>query len=670
MVPFVSGILAGVYLSPPSVSPILLSGAAVVFYYLIQKSAVSRTNKFAIHLLNDVFLFLLAIVLVQFSDHRNKPGYFGQGLKSGDEAELIVYPDELPVLRNQWRRCELQVTHIRRGEKLEPAFGKILAYFSSSDTVAPQPGATLLLHCQLSAVSAPLNPGEFNYRAWLENKQIYYTCFLNSSNYKPLNIAPQINTVWKFGLDCRAFLLNALKDSPLDSLSYAICAALLTGQDDYIDRGVMTAFAHSGTLHVLSVSGLHTGLVYLALNFVFGLFAGKQTYKLQRFLFITCGLWLFGLMTGFAAPVLRAVIMFNLMGYGRIYFRNDTRNQLNILFVAAFILLFYNPYYLFEAGFLLSFSALTGLICITPRLQSVFNPVPFMPGWMRQSISASIAATISTLPVTLFFFKQFPIWFFVCNLVVVPASTVLLLLSALMVLKLHFLAPLTTGLVHFMVNFIKWFNTPGTGYVDYLDFDLSDSLMLAAFIITAAFAIHLRSYRLTVAGFCVLIVWQLLSLMSSFNDKQQQLLTVYHVKKAVAYSIKDRRQLSYYLSDSAGFDYHIKPHITSLNYPRIIKQKATLLRNQVSAVLLASDQSVFSAPLPPQIAVVVLSNNTRLPEDVTEQLPALKLIVTDGSNHKQSIAAARVLSRKFGLGFHNTAERGALQLALNETPDR
>src|SRR6476620_11471941 len=140
---------------------------------------------------------------------------------------------------------------------------------------------------------------------------------------------------WQAGLSCKEFVLKSLKEGGLSAEAYGICAALLTGYDADIDSGIMEAFSHSGTLHVLSVSGLHTGLIYLVLSFLFDLADRRKNRKLLKFLFITFFLWGFALVAGFSAPVLRAVIMFNLLGFGKIFFRAGARHQVNILCVSA-----------------------------------------------------------------------------------------------------------------------------------------------------------------------------------------------------------------------------------------------------------------------------------------------------------------------------------------------
>ncbi|HYC30023.1 MAG TPA: ComEC/Rec2 family competence protein, partial [Chitinophagaceae bacterium] len=337
---------------------------------------------------------------------KNHPAFYGSHIKADSSSCFVALVTDIPEQKPKSVKCRLRLLGVLRNKDLTAVEGEIIAYFRNS----PQnrllmPNTVVLFNAPLTEVPPALNPGQFDYRQYLRNKQVYHVSFVAPGQFAVLPFSVRSSAIWQLGLTCKQFILSRLRNGGLSEHAYAICAALITGYDADIDRDVMQAFSHSGTLHVLSVSGLHTGLIYLLLSFVFDLFDRKKKRKLLKFLFITVCLWAFALLAGFSAPVLRAVIMFNLLGFGKIYFRSGTRHQLNILAVSAFILLNYDPHLVCDVGFLLSYFAMAGLFCFQPVFSSIWKPHDMVSNYLWQSITASCAATLSTLPITLYFFK-------------------------------------------------------------------------------------------------------------------------------------------------------------------------------------------------------------------------------------------------------------------------
>ena len=514
-------------------------------------------------------------------------------------------------------------------------------------------------------MAEPKNPEEFNYKNYLNTKQIYHTAFIDSGSFVPFSDKAFTNPIWSLGLKCKSFVLKGLKESGLSDTAYSICAALLTGYDDEIDKSVIQAFSHSGTLHVLSVSGLHTGLIYLCLNFLFDLLDKKRKYKLLRFTLITLLLWFFALITGFSAPVLRAVIMFNLLGIGQIYFRGQLRNQINILLVSAFVLLCYNPFYLVDVGFQLSYMALFGLLYFQPKFDRLWQPSNLVLNYGWKSITTSLAATISTLPLTLFYFKQFPLWFFICNMVVVPATFLLLLLALFALFKVKVIVTFINVLVKYLVIFIQLFNSENSGYIDAIHFTAKDLFLLSVLIILVSVLLEYRQYKSLVFSLLVLIFWQVLSLFESYSLKQKSGLTVYHIRKGHGVSVKNKSQLSLSVSDTNSFDFHIKPHLTSLNYPTIEYKEFNLVKSTNTYILFLNRPGFWPKMNYSEIKTLVISNNFAVSEHDLLPFKNLKTLVADASNNRQTVTNALELSRKFGFSFYNIKYEGAY---LSELP--
>ncbi|MCW3076211.1 MAG: hypothetical protein JWO32_820, partial [Bacteroidetes bacterium] len=502
-------------------------------------------------------------------------------------------------------------------------------------------------------------PFEFDYKTYLSNRQIHYMSFIDSTSFAETTAPSPLSLWWRTGLYVKQYILNNLKNSGLTQEAYAISAALLTGYDHDINSSVMEAFSHSGTLHVLSVSGLHTGLIYVVLSFLFDLIDRKKNYKMGKFIFITCGLWFFALITGFSAPVLRAVIMFNLLGFGKIFFRNDFRNQINILLVSAFMLLFQDPYLLTDIGFQLSYFALFGILFFQPVFMNVWQPEKKYQVFVWQSVTASFAATLTTLPLTLFYFKQFPFWFFITNLLVVPATFGVLILALLVVLKINKVALIINAIIKFLIYFIGLFNVPLVGFIDNIHFQLWDALLLSLFIIGISMAVNYRSYKQLVFSFTVLIFWQINGLCISYFLKNENIFSVYHLKKQYAYSIKNKQVVQLSKLKTPDYNFHVKPHVNSFNYPVLKESAFNYVKYKDKCFLILNKKNRMPFCNYNEVSTLIISDNFDLRPRHLNNFAHLKTIVSDGSNNPYVIKHLAELCSKFDLVFYDTKTKGA-----------
>ena len=665
LIPFVLGLLLAISSSPNSSNIfvfILLILIALVLKFLKTQSTFTK-RMFLVCL--DVFFFLFAINLVSITNSSKQTNYYGNYLKKDSASFFIATINDLPVNKEKFVKCELTVNEIKTNSEYKKVKGTIIAYFkkSTNDSVL-KAGTTLLINAKLLDVNAPQNPFEFDYKNYLYNKQIYHTAFVDVGAYDLLSTPMQLNAIWYSGLLMKQSILQKLKESALNENAYGICAALLTGYDDEIDKQVVEAFSHSGTLHVLSVSGLHTGLIYLVLSFMFDLIDKKRKYKIIKFLLITLLLWGFALITGFSAPVLRAVIMFNLLGFGKIFFRTDSRNQINILLVSAFLLLCYNPFFITDVGFLLSYFAMFGLLYFQPKLVLLWKPNNGIQNWLWQGTTASFAATLSTLPLTLFYFKQFPLWFFVCNLILVPASFVILILAFFIVLKFGFAAIFINHLTNWLIGFISFFNSSKFGFIDGVDFDFMDALFLSFLIITFSIFLNTKAYKQIVFCFVLFIVWQFYGLFSSFTAKNQSMFVVYQINKTNMALIKNKTNSVLNQFDSTQFNYHVKPHIISFNNSAFSVNDFNYFEMNNKRVLVLNKRNHWPAISNAKIDYLVLANNFNLSSAELEGFTSLKAIIMDGSNNNHSIKKSEELSRKFDIELIKTKQTGAYILNL------
>jgi competence protein ComEC len=664
-IPSVAGILLAVQFGFAPLNwlflPALLAAAGI--FLLTRPQTVLSKRLFLV--CADIFLFCFGLHLVSEARATGSSDHYGNFVSADTSVNLLVMVNDMPVEKPNFIKCRLKVLGLQNAGGFRKASGEVIGYFKKKGwTGSLKFGDRLFVGTKLMEPEEPRNPEEFNYKAYLNNRQVFHLFFADSADVEKVNAGADISAIREFGIKVRSLCLRRLKSSELTKEAWSICAALLTGYDEEIETPVTEAFAHSGTLHVLSVSGLHTGLIYLMLAFLFDLFDRRRKYSIAKLLFITVSLWFFALVTGFSAPVLRAVIMFNLFGFGRIFFRNDHRNQINILLVSAFITLCYDPFLIRDIGFLLSYFALFGILSFQPVFAALWQPENRILKQTWTNVTASFAATLTTLPFTLFYFKQFPIWFFVCNLVVVPLTFVVLVLALLLVLNFSKAALLINPIIKFLLWFIGLFNTAGTGYIDLIDFTWLDAALLSVFIVFLSLTFYYRSFRFAALSLTLLMLWQLNGIVTSLAAKSVSQFAVYHIKKQTVCCVKNKTSAVLDTLSGAGFNYHVRPHLVTFNYPGLQRTPFNLVRAGRTGIVILRQRDSLPAVPPAGISVAVVANNFNFGARELRFFPEVRTIVADGTNNKRTLQQLAELCGKFGIEFYSTRHKGAFILKL------
>lgn len=642
--------------------PLLISLALLSVLYLNNRSKFGvQQNSAAFIFISDVFLFLAAVHCCYLNDIKNEKNYFGHYINSDKQVwtgEIL----DLPVEKENFYKVMMEVKAVQQAST---TCGKSILYLKKPfDKALLVPGTILSVKSAFHTVPEPLNPHEFDYREFLARKNIYYTSFADAESVKLNGISTTTFPLRTIGSGIKQKILNVFNAPELNKDAAQLCAALLTGYDDEISPETINAFAHSGTLHVLSVSGLHTGILYAVLIFILGSLDRNNKYKFIQLIIITFVLWGFVLITGFSPPVLRAAIMLNLIAIGRFYYNYAAQHSLNILAVSAFLILVFDPMLILDTGFLLSYSAVAGILLFEPSITRLVNSKYPMVNKFWQLTSVSLAAQISTLPVTLLLFHQFPLWFVFSNLVVIPVCIAVMALAFLFLCKLAFLAPLINWCSVFIFFVIHLTDAPGWGYIEHIDFGWTDLMFLSALIITTALFVKSNSYRYVSAAVSLLILWQVFSITEVISKRSASHIAVYHVKKQSAVDLKNSDQL--YFSDETSannYNYHIKNNHTYIN----CSDKQELAFDYVATanekfLSVGSDkEGVLIKFLKPDH--ILMRNNAELPEEALKYVKP-KLIVADGSNNYSVIKKLKALCGKFAIPFHSTANDGYLQIGL------
>jgi len=417
---FIAGIILGIYqpdLIPEHVSWILFGSCVVIFFGL----AFSRTR------LNPGFIGLTAVLFAGYSntlihtDSRNTDHFLNERNIRQYVAVVAGFEEEK---EKSWK-VEARVQHIFDGEVWRPVSGKVLWYFSKADFPAPFAyGDQLLIQGSPRELNPPSNPGEFDYKRFLTFKKIYHQQFLRKESVHWIANDPPYE-IMAYALKARRWAEGVLESHIRSDRERAVASALILGVKDGLDNELVQAYASSGAMHVLAVSGLHVGIIYLILMLFLKPFKKWKYGKWMLAAISIVVLWSYAFVTGLSPSVLRAVTMFSVIALSRPL--NYSTNIYNTLAVAAFILLLYEPYLIMSVGFQLSFLAVIGIVYIQPKLAQLWEPNNWVLDKVWQVTCVSLAAQLATFSLGLLYFHQFPVYFLVSNLFVIPGAFVSLL---------------------------------------------------------------------------------------------------------------------------------------------------------------------------------------------------------------------------------------------------
>lgn len=420
---FILGLLWAYYFSPSSAFSLALCLASFISFaiILILVKGGSSFKSGILAILLCLFAFGLAGTWLHHSDQRQDPHHIIHTQEPIEAWQGVItgYVEE----RSSGFRATVKIEAFRTSEQWQSGCGKVLVFFPYNEEMAwPfQYGQRILFYGTPQLIKGSQNPEEFDYRKYMALQQVHHQFFAKPGQ---LHIIEQTtpNPFLAIAYRLRDFYAARLIDFIPDKQALAIAKALLLGIKDGLDQELKQAFSAAGAMHILAVSGLHVGILFLVFSGLFS-FLRKQGIKAGKPIFIvmvlSC-LWLYALLAGASASVLRATVMFSLVLITKELSRHH--NIYNTLSIAALVLLLYDPFLLFSVGFQLSFLAVIGIVYLQPGIKSLLQVEGRFLGYLWEITAVSIAAQLATFPLGVLYFHQFPNLFLLANLFVIPGA--------------------------------------------------------------------------------------------------------------------------------------------------------------------------------------------------------------------------------------------------------
>ncbi|GAA0532662.1 ComEC/Rec2 family competence protein [Chitinophaga japonensis] len=491
--------------------------------------------QYALNRLRGILIYCLLLggggLLVSVKDIRHHPAYAGKALQ-GEDSLLVRLQEPLQERPRSWKSIATIEALLRNGKRL-PVKGRTLLYFQKDSTAAAlQCGEALLLCATLRPVGNTGNPGAFDYRQYCARRQIFHQAYVRSGHWKRSGECNGMVDRWL--LQARAWCVHTLQQYVGGGQASALAAALLIGYRYDLDKDMVQAYTNAGVVHIIAISGMHLALIYATLLWLLQWWPAHRFSNIIKAAIIISLLWAFACVTGAAASILRAAVMFTAIAIGQLVLNRYTSTY-NTLAASAFLLLCYDPWLLLDAGFQLSYLAVLGiLLCYRP----LYDLWVIRNKWLSRcwaAMAVTLAAQVFTLPVCLYYFHQFPNLFLPANLLIVTLSTIilygliLLLLLSPLPAAAHYTGAAVTWLISCMNRLVLFIeslpyavteNIPMPGYATVCAYVIIAALM-GAWLARWKRGWHLALYAA--------LLWAALYAVATVRNCNRRQLVIYNV---------------------------------------------------------------------------------------------------------------------------------------------
>ena len=571
-----------------------------------------------------------------------------------ENRNWMVRVEDFPVRRAKSVKMKARVLRTGEGQALKEDVMLYVQQGAGADTI--EYGDILLLNTRFSEIEPPKNPDAFDNQLYMRRKGIYHTGYVQRGFWLPADHVPA-HPVKALAHRMQSRLSALFADSGMSGSELEIVKAILLGDDDTMEPELKASYAAAGVSHILCVSGMHVGVIFLILNFLLrplDLFKGTRYIKT---LLMLLAIWLYAHITGLSPSVTRSATMFTFVTVGQLIQRNT--NVFHSILASLWILLVLNPLLLFELGFQLSYLAVCGIVLLQPMLAGIYSCRTRVGSYFWGLVTVSVAAQISTFPISVHYFGQFPNYFLLSNMSVIMLSFVVMMTG--IVLLCVSVVPLVSGYVTFLLTWeIRIMNgivtfvegLPGS-VTRGIEVSVGQMLLLYMVILLVYCAIRYGKKRIVMTALTCFALYAGTLLWRKVELLRQEEMVVYAVPKTSALSFCYQQQCVVF-SDSIAdvgdkrFQYAAANHVRrqhaacvflpvdTMAYDNgfLCKRGPWIRFNGKTYYLLKRKEKVFPADTLLPVDVLLLQHNpVQLPDEVTEVL-LFKGVIADETNTK------------------------------------
>ena len=635
LIPTIGGILFCKYISPSlNLFFVGLIGLIIILFSFFTSKQKEYASRWLFGAGFMLFLFSLAIQYYQYrveqvsySFPQTNTSYIGEVL-------------DLPQQKTRSVACEVQLTY--------PFDKKVMLYLEpDSNSFALEPGDELLVWAHIQPFKNIGNPDEFDYKRFMHNKGFSGSTFAGALNWTKTGRSSK--SIKAKALRVRSKVLEVYRSFDLNNDAYSFISAITLGYKADLSDDLKDAFRASGTSHVLAVSGLHVGIIYIIIISFFS-FLGRRgkTFVLKQVFVLLC-LWGYVFVIGMPVSVIRAAIMLSLVSVGSILNREGL--TYNTLAVAAFFILIINPFYLFDVGFQLSFVAVLSILFFQPKLSKLYTPKTNAFDYAWNLFTVSLAAQLGVFPLVFYYFGTFPTYFFITNLLVLPFIAIIIY-SAVLLTFLSLLSFLNLGFIQIVYNVV----------VVFIQFLINTVLQIVYFFESLPFSV-LEGFHISVLQ--VVLIFAIILSLSLFilHNRTSQLIALLVTVVLLLFThsfsyLKEPVNQFFVYNSYSESDMGYMVNGEKIALPISTNQ---IVAHPTATIVLLTENSfkskVSNEVLPVDFLVLASDNSFSVTELTTFFQP--KEIVIDASIGRYSAAKIKIECEKLNIAFYDISDSGA-----------
>jgi len=636
----------------------LLIGIVLLFvFHFLAKRKVAYKTAFGVTTL--ISSFTIGISTAAFHNETLRPNHYLNRILEDKAYEIdITIHEKLKSTVKNLRY--VSTVNAIDGHK---SFGKIIFNIKLPNTIRDIPiGSRLKVYSNIYKNKNPFNPNQFDYGKYLENQQIYGQVYTDES----LIIFEESEiTLWSRFSNYRTRIIQNLELSHFKKEELNIMIALLLGQQQDISPEVLKDYQLAGAVHILSVSGLHVGFILLFVTFLLNPFPNTKRNTIIKLVFILLSLWSYGILAGLAPSVVRSVTMFSFVAVGNHLRR--TVNAFHTLLVSMLLILLWKPSFLFDVGFQLSYLALFFILWLQPSLSNIWQPKYRISQYFWDIFTVTFAAQIGTLPLSIYYFHQFPGLFFVTNIIVLPLLGIIMIIGLIAVVVACFgkvpsiiIKPLEL-LIQIQNNLIDWIASFEGFVFKNISFSIAMLWLSYLVIITTFLCFKKPDFKKLVVALTSIIALQSIYIYTKYSTNNISEFIVFNTKKNSIIAQRQQEFVSVYSNDSIlnalEDNLAVQSYLVG-NFCQTKEKKnlQNLYYFKGKKILLIDSTAVYLKKTEPDILIIVNSPKLNLERLLTIYHP--EQIIVDASNYKSYIRLWEATCQKEKIPFHYTYEKG------------
>ncbi|KAF2329716.1 ComEC/Rec2 family competence protein [Flavobacterium ginsenosidimutans] len=663
---FILGVIASYYLHFP-ISTILFSlSFCFILFCIAYFLNLKHNNKSILFGLSAYFLSFCigALTLLSHTENLQKNHYFN--CKIAFEKPQIV----TLILREKLKSNDYADRYIGLIKTIsgKTYSGKIIVNVQKDSSINHLIiGNTIKVKNTLQRNKSNKNPNQFDYSKYLADKQIYAQIYCQKNEIL-VNKTIQ-KDIWYYCAKLHSRIISNLEKSKFSTSEMNVALALILGQQQEISQDIIQDYQYSGATHILSVSGLHVGFIMLFITFILKPIPNTKKGSFFKLASILISLAGFAIISGLSPSVLRSVVMFSFVAIGNHLRRNG--NIYHTLLVSILLILLFEPYFLFDVGFQLSYIALFFILWLQPILKNIYKPKNKLTVYIWEALTVSFAAQIGTLPLCLYYFHQFPGLFFVTNIIILPVLSFIMIAGIVVMLIAIFTSPplfitmifeKSIYLLNLMIHAVASIDS---FVIRDISFNFYHLIAISFFIIFSIIWVKKPNYNKLIFLFTSIITVQLAFILTKIQVENEEELIVYNEKKNTLISERIGRNLTLFTRDTVINKKENNRNVNSYLVGNSItldqvKGLKNLLYFKKSRILIIDSTKIYSSKLKPDILILTQDPKINLDRLLKDIQP--KIVIADGSNSKTIQKNWKISCSKKNIPFHATNEKGYYRL--------